>query len=60
MALFVAEPGGAVGDVDLQGNFEGQSGGHLLGNPRGVGLGLGGGQLEDELVVDLEQPAPRR
>ena len=51
--LFPAEPVRADGYVDFQGDIQLDRGGHVLAYPLGVCIGLGGRQLEDQLVVDL-------
>ena len=51
--LFVAEPGWAGGDIDFERDVELDSDGHLLGDPFGVRVGFGGGQLEHQFIVNL-------
>jgi hypothetical protein len=63
-ALFVGEPGGAALCVYLERDVEADGVGHFFGNPLGVFVGFGDGDLEDQFIVDLEdrsvELAPRQ
>jgi len=52
--LLVGEPGGAIRRVDFDRHVEPDRRGHRFGEPLGMLFRLRGGQLENQLIVDLK------